>query len=41
MFKNFGLKYHRNIGLKQRMGEKSNILAMEESEKSWGSAQEF
>ena len=35
MFTNFELKYYRNMGLKQRMGEKSNMLAMEESEKSW------
>ena len=40
MFKNFELNDYRKIGLKQRMGEKSNMLAMEESEKSW-KVQEF
>ena len=35
MFKNFELKCYRKMGLKKRMGEKSNMLAMEESEKSW------
>ena len=25
MFKNFELKYYRKMGLKQRMGEKSNM----------------
>ena len=35
MFTNFELKYYRNMGLKQRMEEKINMLAMEESEKSW------
>ena len=34
MFKNFELKYYKKMGLKQRMGEKSNMLAMEMSEKS-------
>ena len=34
MFKNFELKYCRKMRLKQRMGEKSNMLAIEESEKS-------
>ena len=35
MFKNFELKYYRKMGLKQRMGKKSNMLVMGESEKSW------
>ena len=40
MFKNFELKYYRKIGLKQRMGKKSNMLAMKESEISWKSFKE-
>ena len=35
MFKNFQLKYYRKMGPKQRMGKKSNMLVMGESEKSW------
>ena len=34
MLKNVALKDNRKMGLKQRMGEKSNMLAMAESEKS-------
>ena len=35
MLKNFELKNYWYMGLKQRMGEKSNMLAMAETEKSW------
>ena len=35
MFKNFELKCYRKMGLKKRMGEKSDILSMEVSEKSF------